>query len=423
MTGELVYLVYPEAETVERLSSFLHGAGFKVISLRSDAEAEEALSNFKYVLPDVLMTPLDDPDSGDSVLFRLLAANPLMEQVPVVILASGDSGERRQALRMGLTNLVFPPYEPEELILSTRLAIDRHRDENRLFGSLSQLSVPELLQTVEVGRRSGVIVLRHGGETGTVWMRDGNIVRGEIDDGRSGESALLGMISWEGGTFEADFTHYPPEGDFQLTPSALLLEAMRLQDEAQRDAEEGRSGEDYDTVKLAEEAEEKPREELSLPPKNEEATTVLSPEAPPAVQRPLEPGGGHSAEVALTVHSALMFLNLFVSYALSRVAPSLLRQRMEALRMRLEMEAPELRIFELTPECHVVLNLDITLVLTRSGVIDAASKWLLDSAAALDRAMPGRFSPSRLAELSAPAMGGEVDQVFLERFHNLEAKR
>lgn len=414
MTGELVYLVYPEAETVERLSSYLQGAGFKVISLRSDAEAETALNDFKYVLPDVLMTPLDDPESGDSILFRLLSVNPLMEQVPVVILASGDSGERRQALRMGLTNLVFPPYEPEELILSTRLAIDRHRDENRLFGSLSQLSVPELFQTVEVGRRSGVIVLKHGRHSGTVWFRDGAIVRGEVDEVSGDVRILYQMIRWEEGTFEADFTHYPPSGDFEVTPSALLLEAMRLQDEAERDREQmdaAGNSDEYDTVKVL-------SSENAEALKPDDVAEKVGPPTP--LSKDSKRSEGPNAEDALAVHTALMFLNLFVSYAMSRVAPSLLRQRMEALRQRLEMENPELRIFQLSPECHVLLDPETTLVLERSGVLNSTSLWLLETAGALERAMPGRFSPRRLMELMLPARGGEIDSEMLEIFLNQE---
>jgi len=417
MTGELVYLVYPEAETVERLSGYLQGAGFKVISLRSDAEAETALSDFKYVLPDVLMTPLDDPGSGDSILFRLLSVNPLMEQVPVVILASGDSGERRQALRMGLTNLVFPPYEPEELILSTRLAIDRHRDENRLFGSLSQLSVPELFQTVEVGRRSGVIVLKHGRHSGTVWFRDGTIVRGELDDETGDIKGLYEMIGWEEGTFEADFTHYPPPGDFEVTPSGLLLEAMRLQDEARRDREQSE-----ERISEGDTVQPEPPEEVKLEPLDGDVETPEEAAPTPSSKlRTSTRSGRQSAEDALAVHSALMFLNLFVAYAMCRVAPSLLRQRMEALRQRLEMENPELRIFQLSPECHVVLDPETTLILDRSGVLNAASIWLLETAGALERAMPGRFSPRRLMELTVPSRGGEVDPEMLEIFLSLEA--
>jgi len=401
MSGELVYLVYPEARIAEDLASRLHQGGFKVISLRSDAEAEDAVSHFKYVLPDVLITPLDDPESGDSVLFRLLAANPLMEQVPVVILASGESGQRRQALRMGLDNLVFPPYDTEELILSTRLAIDRQRDDSRLFGSLSQLSVPELFQTVEVGRRSGVIVMRNAGKTGTVWMRDGHVVRGDIDDGRSGEAALFGMISWKDGIFEADFTQVPPEGDFRLLPSAVLLEAMRLEDEARRDTERAatETREDYDTVKVP-----------SAGEGNGRGQDVVEKQLRPSDRKGT--GSSDKARDALIVHSALLFVNLFVSYALSAVAPGILRQRMEALRQRLEMDYPELRIFRLTPDCHVILDLEITLVLSGEGVMKAVAWWLDEIAATLERAMPGRFGPEKMNELRAPARGGENDPEF-----------
>ena len=89
MSGDLVFLIYPDADFVESLSKALHTSGLKVLSMRSEAEAEQVIATFKYVLPDVLITPLDAPDSNDNILIKLLNANPLMEQVPVVVLASG----------------------------------------------------------------------------------------------------------------------------------------------------------------------------------------------------------------------------------------------------------------------------------------------------------------------------------------------
>jgi hypothetical protein len=224
----------------------------------------------------------------------LLNANPLMEQVPVVILASGDQEQRRRALRQGLTDLVFPPYEVEEVILTTRVALERDRDKRPLFGSVSQLSIPDLLQTVEVGRRTGTIVLRRRGAKGTIWFKDGVIVDGEIDDDRSGEEAVYAMAMWTEGTFEADFRPVAVPSRLSLVPSVMLLEAMHRYDEETRYLRE-RAG--------AAPGEMPEEEEYVEPPEAVEPTRVVPPVPPPpppeVLPRRLLPGD------AVTVHLAL----------------------------------------------------------------------------------------------------------------------
>jgi len=410
MSGDLVFLIFPDAEFVESLSKALHASGLKVLSMRSEAEAEQVIATFKYVLPDVLITPLDAPDSNDNILIKLLNANPLMEQVPVVVLASGDQDQRRRALRQGLTDLIFPPYEFEEVILTTRLALERDRNKRPMFGSISQLSVPDLLQTVEVGRRSGTIVLSRRGAKGTIWFRDGIIVDGEIDDGRTGEAAVYGMAMWSEGTFEADFNPIAVPERISLVPSVMLLEAMQRFDEETRAFKE------------------RPRERTrpAVEPTSDDATTeqakVKSPPAragdgsrtlrqapgartesprttpiPTEVPTPLKLPGD-----AVTVHLALTLLNIAASYALRFLTPKLLHRRLELIKEKFEHRYPELRIFQVTPDGMVAIAFDVTVVLKPEEIAAATSEWLLEFISVMERTMPRRFTVERFAELTRP---------------------
>ncbi|MCK5378136.1 MAG: DUF4388 domain-containing protein, partial [Acidobacteria bacterium] len=205
MRNELVYVVHSEPGVAAQLSQALLASEFKVISMTTETEADATLTGQQFMLPDAILTPLGDLESGDSILIRLLQSNPLMEQIPLVVVASADKDERRRALRLGLLSVVFPPYDPEEVSLTTQLAIEKHRNEQLLFGSLSQLSVPDLLQTAEVGRRSGTISFQHNGEKGQVWLRDGMVVNAVTDNKMPPEEAVYRIILWDSGTFEANF--------------------------------------------------------------------------------------------------------------------------------------------------------------------------------------------------------------------------
>ncbi len=195
-------------------------------------EAECVVSERQFDLPDAILTPLRDMESGDSILIRLFESNPLMEQIPLVVIASAGAEERRRALRLGLLGVVAPPYDDEEVTLTTKLAIDKHRHDQALFGTMSQLSVADLLQTAEVGRRSGTVSFQHDDEKGRVWLLDGRVIAAEIQGGIDGKEAVYEIATWETGTFEADFGSVDIDPKFSMSPSELLLEAMRRLDES-----------------------------------------------------------------------------------------------------------------------------------------------------------------------------------------------
>lgn len=224
-----------------------------------------------------------------------------------------------------------------------------------LSGSLDQLSVPDLLQTAEASRRSGVILVRNYESNGTLWLRDGRVVDAEIAGGGFGAEAVYQMAIWEEGTFEADFTPVAvPDRIFQPT-SGLLLEAMRRRDEALRDA----------------------------PPPH---AAIADPPPPPP--RPL-----------LAVHRGLMLLNVAASYALEHLEPELLGRRLETARRALLAEHPALEDFQVSPRGAVSAGPEAPLNEAESTV-RAVSCWLIRFFAALESALPGRFPLRKLRRIT-----------------------
>jgi predicted hydrocarbon binding protein len=355
VAGDLVYVVHSETEIASRLSAALKEAEFTAVAMTTESEAAEALENHHFVLPDAILTPLGDLESGDSILIQLFQANPLMEQIPLVVVASSDADERRRALRMGLLSVVFPPYDAEEVALTTRLAIEKHRSEQMLFGALSQLSVPDLLQTAEVGRRTGTVALQHEGRRGMIWLRDGCLVNGRIDDGHEGLEAIYRMIHWDTGTFEAQFGSVDVEDRFRLPPSEAVLEAMRLLDEAR-----AAGTDDVDA------------------------------------SRTPEPG-------ARELEVALASLNCVASYAAHHVSEEILSERLRTSRAELDASYPQLSLFTVTSPGTV------TLTEVPDGeeqqVVTAAAAWIAAFVDRMDEALAWRFSRRRLAQLVAPWRG------------------
>jgi predicted hydrocarbon binding protein len=359
MAGDLVYVVHPETGVAARLRGGLQDAAYNVVSMSTVEEAESITSRHQFTLPDAILTPLGGGGGGDSILVTLFQSNPLMEQIPLVVVANEDKEDRRRALRMGLLSVVFPPYDGEEVVLTTKLAIEKHRSDQLLFGSLEQLSVPDLLQTAEVGRRTGSVTFQHGGSKGTVWMRDGYVIDAEIEGESHGEDAVYTIAVWSEGTFEADFGDLDIEERFKIPPSTLLLEAMRRFDE------ESATG-----MTIPAMAEEEPE----LEPKPDHAIVDLS----------------------------LIVLNVVGSYALNHLHPTLIRKRFEELRSELEDQHPLLGIFNVTDEGAVTVSDEDLGEVEEVQLVRGVSLWVDAIFQRLDSALAWRFSSNRLARLLAP---------------------
>ena len=359
MAGDLVYVVHPESSVAAKLRGGLQDADYQVVVMSTVDDAESITSKSQFTIPDAILAPLGGGGAGDSILVTLFESNPLMEQIPLVVVANEEKEDRRRALRMGLLSVVFPPYDGEEVVLTTKLAIEKHRSDQLLFGSLEQLSVPDLLQTAEAGRRTGTVSFQHDGSKGTVWLRDGFVIDAEVEGGGRGEEAVYTIALWSTGTFEADFGDLDREDRFRIPPSSLLLEAMRRFDE------ESASGMTIPAL----------MEQESVP-KSEPDHAILD--------------------------LSLVVLNVVGSYALNHLHPTLIRQRFEELRSELADQYPLLSIFNVTDEGAVTVS-DANLGdLEEDLLVRGVSLWVDAIFQRLDSALAWRFSSHRLGRLLAP---------------------
>ncbi len=111
-----------------------------------------------------------------------------------------------------------------------------------LRGDLDKIGLPTLLTIVEMERRSGIFVLSRGRQLGRLHVRDGRIIRANIDGTcrLSGEEAVYQMLTWEDGRFELWMAAVQGRDEIGQCTAFLLMEGMRRIDEAA--AQQGRRG-------------------------------------------------------------------------------------------------------------------------------------------------------------------------------------
>lgn len=97
-------------------------------------------------------------------------------------------------------------------------------------GLLEELPLPDLLQLVAVGSKTGAFELRRAGETAHIYILRGQIVHATLGE-VAGEEAIYAVALWEHGEFRFDQGVESGSVTIQRSNTNLLMEAARRTDE------------------------------------------------------------------------------------------------------------------------------------------------------------------------------------------------
>jgi hypothetical protein len=104
-----------------------------------------------------------------------------------------------------------------------------------LRGNLSQMNVIDLVQSLEMGRKSCLLMMTKGNEKCEIYFNQGQVnhaVYGSV----TGDEAVFKVLRWTEGNFQIDFNGKSSQETTKMNTQGLLMEGLRLLDEAQRDA-------------------------------------------------------------------------------------------------------------------------------------------------------------------------------------------
>jgi hypothetical protein len=97
-------------------------------------------------------------------------------------------------------------------------------------GDLKSFSLSDILQMLQMGKRTGALSIRHGEEIGTLYFRKGELVHATYKN-LTGEEAAYSLLNWKTGRFRFDTTIYPTRRSIEISATNLILEAARRSDE------------------------------------------------------------------------------------------------------------------------------------------------------------------------------------------------
>jgi len=104
-------------------------------------------------------------------------------------------------------------------------------------GRLEEMSILDLMQSLEMGQKSCRLTIRNGEETCELFFAAGRCADARLG-AVEGEGAVFQVARWPVGEFEIDFNEAPTRSTITRTTTGLLMEALRLVDEGERDGED-----------------------------------------------------------------------------------------------------------------------------------------------------------------------------------------
>lgn len=104
-----------------------------------------------------------------------------------------------------------------------------------LRGSLSDMSVGDVLQLPMMGAKTGELRVHHEGQTASLYYRDGRMVHGVFGDKRD-EEVLVEVLGWAVGEFAFEQGTQPPAETLKDDLHLLLMRAAKRRDESKKKA-------------------------------------------------------------------------------------------------------------------------------------------------------------------------------------------
>jgi CheY-like chemotaxis protein len=194
--------------------------------------------------PDLLISDYDMPGMNGRQLMEKLKGRANTARVPIILLASkNDIAEKLKILQEAVEDFVEKPFFLKEAIAHIKKVIDKialekltreSAGESTVRGNLVQMSCLDLLQSLEMGRKSCSLAITSNNERCDMYFNEGQINHATCGN-LKGDEAVYKVLTWQTGNFLIDFTGASQEQTITRSTQGLLMEGLRLVDEANKD--------------------------------------------------------------------------------------------------------------------------------------------------------------------------------------------
>jgi CheY-like chemotaxis protein len=195
--------------------------------------------------PDLLVSDFRMPGMDGRQLVDKLKSRTGTANISIVLLATKADISEKLATQDHLADeYVEKPFFLKEAVQRIKRMIDKlaiekmsssSSTDGTVRGNLSQMNVIDLVQSLEMGRKSCSLTLTRENEKCEMYFSEGQVPHAAYGS-LAGDAAVFKVLSWTGGNFQINFDGKTKQQTTTLNTQGLLMEGLRRLDEARRDS-------------------------------------------------------------------------------------------------------------------------------------------------------------------------------------------
>jgi len=223
--------------------ALLQGALTPLASVTTSSDTADALLKAVDDPPDLLVSDYRMPGMDGHQLVERLRSRPKTAGIAVILLASKADISEKLSSQEPVDDFVEKPFFLRDATQRIKRVIDKIALEKMaktapsdgvLRGNLSQMNVIDLVQSLEMGRKSCALTLSNDRDKCEMYFSEGQVNHAAYGS-LTGDKAVFKVLSWTGGSFQINFEGKTSKQTTTLNTQGLLMEGLRMLDESKRD--------------------------------------------------------------------------------------------------------------------------------------------------------------------------------------------
>lgn len=235
MANETILIVDADTKSQKVLEVSFKKAGYRVVMTDGPARARELVQD---VSPDIIISDTQFQNGGNGFDFLADVKTGPFKVVPFIFLTEERAlPQKMKGFELGADDYLTKPIYIKEVTTRVELLLQKRAKEQlteddveELEGNVADITMIDLLQTIEEELRSGTIHLTREQQSAVIYFREGNILDA-ICGKLQGEEAIYRLMLWPDGEFVLRYHDQVRRVDrIEKDSGALLLEGIRRLD-------------------------------------------------------------------------------------------------------------------------------------------------------------------------------------------------
>ena len=232
---QLIFIIGARNKSNLFLKYLLINEGYKVLLI------EEGINIQKYVeeeVPALLLSEFDGLEGYTTDLLKEIKSTNITKLIPFVfIMKNTERSIVPELYELGADYIIFKPISRENTLSDIKgILIKSQKNQRSLLtrggisGDLKDMSVIEIIQTLDMNEKTGILKISHGEDNGYVYFNRGKMVKAKALNLKD-EPAIFRILQWREGTFIFENKIYSKEKSVHMPDQRIVLEGLQRIDE------------------------------------------------------------------------------------------------------------------------------------------------------------------------------------------------